>query len=266
MSRKKLPCIINGVHYESEYMATNALGISRATLRLRLISPNFPKYLSKHHSKRILRRTFIPCSINGVEYRSITSASKELELSRNAIKRRLSSLDYPNYTCACIVKKPPKTGHKKNQRPCNVDGIDYESEGAAARTLKINVTALRSRFRSSNFPGYTSKYHTKVKRRKMLFKRIRCSIKGVEYISVSAAARNLKKRPATIFKRLRSFNFPDYVCANIPKKPLKTPKYRYTVNGKKHRTLQEIADMEGVTKEWVRQKMNNPKHSGYQRL
>lgn len=266
MSRKRLPCTINGVHYESEYMAADALGISRTTLRLRLASPNFPEYISKHHSKRDIGRAFIPCSIDGVEYGSITSASKELELSCNAIKRRLSSLDYPDYICACIVKKPPKTGHKKNQRPCNVDGIDYESEGVAARTLEINVTALRSRLRSSNFPEYTSKYHTKVKRRKMLSKRIRCSIKGVEYISVSAAARKLKKRPATIFKRLRSFNFPDYVCTDIPKKPLKTPKCSYTVNGKKYRTLQEIADMEGVTRERIRQKMNNPKHSGYQRL
>ena len=144
-----------------------------------------------------------------------------------------------------------------------MDGIDYESESAAARDLGINLMALRARLRSSNFPGYASRYHTKAKRRKMLSKMIRCKIKGGEYISVSAAARKLKKRPATIFKRLRSFNFPDYVCAEIPGK---IPKYSYTVNGRKYRTLQEIADVEGVTREWIRQKMNSPKYPNYQKL
>ena len=263
MSRKKRPCSIDGVHYESEYMATNALGISRVTLRLRLISPNFPEYRSKHHPKRELERIFIPCCVYGVEYRSIKSASKELGIYPNEIRRRLVSFDYPNYVCANLPKKPSKTGHKKNQKPCNIDGIDYESESKAAKSLGINLMALRSRLRSSNFPEYKSKHHKKVQRRKMLSKRVRCTIKGVEYISVSVAARKLGKSPTTIFKRLRSFNFPDYVCVDIPKE---SPKYSYTVNGKKYRTLQEIGDMEGLTRERIRQKMNSSSHPEYRRL
>ena len=125
---------------------------------------------------------------------------------------------------------------------------------------------LRTRLRSSNFPNYTSKHHTKVKRKKAS---VPCVIRGVEYPSISDAARNLKTQHGTIRSRLISSNFPDYVAAGIPKKPPEPPKpikYRYKVNGKKYRTLQEIGDMERLSKERIRQKMNSPKHPGYRRL
>lgn len=56
-----------------------------------------------------------------------------------------------------------------------------------------------------------------------------------------------------------SFNYLDYVCAEIPK-------YGYTVDRKKCRTLQEIADVEGLTRERIRQKMNNPSYAEYKRI
>ena len=150
------------------------------------------------------------------------------------------------------------------KKPCTVDGIRYESESAAAKALGIYVSGLKIRLRSSNFPNYTSKHRPKVKRRKKAAS-TSCTIQGVKYVSVADAARKLGKDAGIIFKRLRSFDFPDYVSVHIPK-IAKTIKYNYTVNGKKYRTLQEIADEEGLTKERIRQKMNDPKYSGYRRL
>ena len=146
--------------------------------------------------------------------------------------------------------------------PCTIDGIDYESESAAAKALGIEIMFLRHRLRSSNFPEYTSRHHPKKHRRK---KFIPCSVAGIEYGSIGLAASELGLSSALLRNRLASFDYPDYVCADLPKveKPIK---YSYTVDGKKYRTLQEIADLEGVTREWIRQKMNNPKYSGYRRL
>lgn len=267
MAKKEPSCSIDGVYYKSEKIAAKTLGIATETIRWRLLSPSFPDYTSKYYPKKSGKKRLFACNIAGVKYRSITSASKELELSPYEIKYRLASVEYPDYVCDGIPKEPSKNRRGKNKKPCTVDGINYESEYAAARVMGINITALRSRFCSSNFPGYTSKYHAKVKRRKMLSKKIRCSIKGVEYVSVSAAARKLKTGPTTIFKRLRSFDFPDYVCADIPKvsEPPKERKYSYTVDGKKYRTLQEIADVEGLTRERIRQKMNDSSYTKYQR-
>ena len=148
------------------------------------------------------------------------------------------------------------------KQPCTVDGVRYESESAAARDLGIDIMVLRFRLRSSNFLNYTSKHHIKLKRK---IASTPCVIKGVEYPSIVEAAKKFKVTPPTISYRLRSVNFPDYVCADIPK-VVKPIKYRYTLNGKKYRILQDIADMEGVTKERIRQKINNPKYPGYRRL
>ena len=147
-------------------------------------------------------------------------------------------------------------------QPCIIDGVRYESESAAARDLGIDIMVLRFRLRSSNFLNYTSKHHKKVKRKTVS---IPCVIRGVEYPSIFAAAQKFKVTPPTISYRLRSCNYPDYVCADIPK-IVKPVRYRYKVKGKKYRTLQEIADIEGLTKERIRQKMNSSKHPAYRRL
>ena len=152
--------------------------------------------------------------------------------------------------------------------PCIIDGVRYESIHAAARALRTDFGRVLFRLRSSNFPNYTSKHHTKVKRGKQSIP-ILCTIKGVEYASTADAAKKLKIRPQTIRNRLRSPKFPDYICERIPKKPPKPPKppkYSYTVNGKKYRTLQEIGNMEGLTREQIRRKMNSPKYPGYRRV
>ena len=152
------------------------------------------------------------------------------------------------------------------KKSCIIEGIVYESETAAAKALKIRFHTLRGRLCSSNFPEYVSEHHTKEKRRRLP---IPCSVAGVEYRSIGHAARNLKISDASLRTRLASLDYPDHVCADIPKKPKpKKPDkpMRYRVRGKLYGTLQEIGNEEGITRERVRQKMNSPKHSDYERL
>ncbi|MCY4034594.1 MAG: hypothetical protein OXF24_00580 [Hyphomicrobiales bacterium] len=153
----------------------------------------------------------------------------------------------------------------RKRRSCIIDGVRYESEYSAAKALGIGVMLLKRRLGSSNFPNYISKHRKKVKRKKMIASKISCTIKGVKYASVSDAAKKTGVSAFKIFSRLKSLDYPDYVCADIEKAP-KPTKHRYMVDGKKYSTLQEIADMEKLTKERIRQKMNSPSHSGYRRL
>ncbi|MCY4031697.1 MAG: hypothetical protein OXF05_06240 [Hyphomicrobiales bacterium] len=150
------------------------------------------------------------------------------------------------------------------KKSCTIDGVYYESMSAATKVLGMGVPGIKRRLRSSNFPGYVSKHYTKIKRKKPTAPKS-CTINGVTYPSLTAAATQLKMKAATLSNRLRSFDYPDYICADLPKveKPIK---YNYVVNGKKYRAMQEIADLEGVTREWIRQKLNSPRHPGYQRL
>ena len=263
MPRKRLPCTIDGVHYESEKVPSSALGIVVGTLRRRFLSSNFPNYISKHHPKKTIKRKFFVCTIDGIEYRSVTFASRKLKLSCNAIRHRLASFDYPEYVCPYIAKEPSRTGHGEDQKPCSINGVDYASIKAAAEAFGMTIMGLRTRLLSSNFPEYISKHHPKIQRKKAS---VRCSIGGVEYASIAEAARKFKISHTAVVNRLESCNYPDYVCDAIPKKSPKSSKYSYMVNGRKYSTLQEIADIEEVSKERIRQKMNNPSYKEYKRF
>lgn len=151
------------------------------------------------------------------------------------------------------------------KQPCLIDGILYESERKAARTLGITLITVRSRLRSSNFPEYISKYHPKAKRKRKIAS-IACTIKGVKYVLIATASKKLKMNISTISRRLASFNFPDYVSADVPKVAQPTKPPRYKVSGKEFHTLQEIGNVEGLTKERIRQKINDPSYKEYQRL
>ena len=77
------------------------------SLRERLRSSNYPEYASRYHAKQNRRKRFIPCSVDGVEYRSIGYAAMKLDMYPWQIKNRLASLD-SGYVCADIPKKLPK--------------------------------------------------------------------------------------------------------------------------------------------------------------
>lgn len=149
------------------------------------------------------------------------------------------------------------------KQPCTVNGIVYESENAAARALGLSVPALLYRLRSSNFPEYISKYHSKIQHKKN--PQIRCTIMGVEYASINEASVKLGMHFGLIARRLQSFDYPDYVCNDKPKKS-KPVTPRYAVNGQRYGTLKEIAETESLTQERIRQRMNDPKYPEYQRL
>ena len=154
----------------------------------------------------------------------------------------------------------------RRKKPCVIDGISYESQHEASIALGLSVPLLKARFASSNFPNYKSRHHRKTKRKTRGAKKISCVIKGVKYSSLTDAAKKLKVSLPTITVRLKSSNYPDYVSTDIPKKPPKPVQYNFIVNGKKFRNMQEIGDMEGVTRERIRQKINDPKKPEYQRL
>ena len=254
----KKPCTINGVHYESALAAAKALGILTTTLQNRLTSPIFPEYRSKHRPKKSFGRKLIPCSVDGIEYRSIGSAARELGISPHQMRSRLTSFDYPGYVCA---EYPKRKFQSRQGKPCTVNGVHYKSEKVAAQNIGMSMSGLQRRLKSSNFPEYRSQYRSKEKRRPF----ISCTIDGVEYQNIKHAVKELGIPAKLIRKRLASFRYPGYISVEIPQKKHEV-EYTYKVNGKEYRTLQEIANVEGVSREHIRQKMNKPHYAGYERF
>ena len=264
LRRGKYPCLIDGVEYESESVAAEALGMTTGTLRNRILSPRYPQYISKRRPKRTAKPRGYPCNIGGTEYKSEMAATRALGISESSLRSRLRSPNFPEYTSMYH----PKVADRSRKHPCIVGGFEYASETEAARVLGIEIAVLRDRLCSSNYPGYISKYHPKEVRKKPL---VPCSVDGAEYASIADASRVLGISVALIRSRLASLDFPEYVCADIPKKPKpqepSKPRFlRYKARGKFYATLQEIADAEGITEEQARQRMNDPSCMEYQPL
>ena len=257
MRKNKLshPCIVGGVHYESEKKASETLGIDASTVRRRLQSSNFPEYVSKHRQKKVRKAPSHPCVIDGVHYESEKRASETLGIYTNTLRRRLQSLNFPEY----VSKHLPKKDRRTRSHPCTVDGVHYESEKDAAEDLGIYTRTLRRRLQSSNFPEYVSKHLPKKDSRTF----VSCCVAGIEYKSIGDAARETGIHYKEMVSRLTSPDYPDYVCE---KRPKAFSKCRYTVDGKKYRTLQEVASIEGLSQERIRQKINDPSYTKYQRL
>ena len=110
---QKNPALLKGSYMNPKQSAAKTLKIRFHTLRGRLCSSNFPEYVSEYHTKEKRRRLPIPCSVAGVEYRSIGHAARNLKISDASLRTRLASLDYPDHAYADIPQKPkPKKPDK----------------------------------------------------------------------------------------------------------------------------------------------------------
>ena len=260
----KYPCLIDGAEYESESVAAEALGMTTGTLRNRLLSPRYPRYISRRRPKRKAKPRGYPCTVDRIEYKSEMAATRDLGISEGSLRSRLRSPNFPEY----ISRHRPKVADRSRKHPCAVDGVEYKSERAATDALGIEIAVLHNRLRSSNYPDYISKYHPKENRKKSL---VPCRVDGVEYASILDASKALGISVALIRSRVASPDFPEYVCVDIPKKPKPQdptkPKFlRYKVKGEFYATLGEIAEAEDITEEQARQRMNDPSCMEYQPL
>ena len=94
---RNVPCVIEGIVYETVADASIALRIHYQTIISRLRSIKFSNY----HSPKIKK---IPtgklCIINNITYKNVLVASKELGISHQTIRNRIINPNFPNYRFA----------------------------------------------------------------------------------------------------------------------------------------------------------------------
>ena len=218
---KTQSCTIDGVKYKSLTGAANDLGISLPTLRNRLFSPKFPGYMSEHYSKRLEKIKKYACVINGTEYESLSAAANDLGISKETLKYRLRSPNFPGYISEHHPKRLERKAHS-----CTINGVEYKSLTEAAKDLGITGNVLKNRLRSPNFPDHISQHCPKRPRKPPERKTRSCTIGGIEYESLSSAARDLGISKTALKNRLRSSNFPGYISKHHPKYLEKNRKYK----------------------------------------
>jgi hypothetical protein len=159
----KIKIIIDGVEYDSISEAVSKINIDRSLIRFRLRSSHFKNYLFKDNDLNIKYNKYIDVdthlskkervSIDGVEYGSITDATKNLNKPHDYINWRLNSKSYPNWFYLDKVVELKETGIPK-LKPVFINGVEYESISKAVEGSGIDRQIMRYRLKSNNYPDY----------------------------------------------------------------------------------------------------------------
>ncbi len=159
----KIKIIIDGVEYDSISEAVSKINIDRSLIRFRLKSSHFKNYLFKDNDLNIKYNKYIDVdthlskkervSIDGVEYGSITDATKNLNKPHDYINWRLNSKSYPNWFYLDKVVELKETGIPK-LKPVFINGVEYESISMAVEKSGIDRQIMRYRLKSNNYPDY----------------------------------------------------------------------------------------------------------------
>lgn len=127
MPRYKCPVVIRGVHYESQKEAAEALGVHPCTIQKALNE-------GRLEAVGLFDNNRVPVTIRGVRYSSMTAAAKAFGINQSVVRR------------AANEGRLETVGLGRNastKRKVWVDGVEYESQAAAARAMDVSAHALQ---------------------------------------------------------------------------------------------------------------------------
>ena len=159
----KIKILVDDVEYNSILLASKELDIDPCLIRYRLKSSHFKNYLFSDNNLNIKYNKYIDVdphlskkervSIDGVEYSSITDATKNLNKPHDHINWRLNSKSYPNWFYLDKVVELKETSMPK-LKSVSIKGVQYESISKAVEGSGIDRQIMRYRLKSNNHPEY----------------------------------------------------------------------------------------------------------------
>lgn len=154
-----------------------------------------------------------------------------------------------------------------NLKRVMVDGVKFESQKEAAEAYGVNTGSFNKRLRSSNFPNYVDLSGTipKIQKNKPFGQRL--WIDDVEYRNCGVASRALDIKSETVFFRLKSSNFPNYVGEGVKKvqrdPSLAKAAVSVTIDGVSYPTLSSAAKALGTDINTIKTRCKSMSFSGY---
>jgi hypothetical protein len=204
---------IDGVEYASQKIAAATLGLTATCLRARLASGNFPEYvdlsgsIEKQEKSRMHHRDI---QIDGTAYESLKDAANALGITALAIMNRAASSNFPDCAIAGIEKTQKDEKLAVMAIPVTIDGVEYETQSAAARALEIDINTLKKRCASPAFPDYVCASIPKKAPKDGKPSLLRVEIDGISYRSVNAAYKALGVDRPIIKARCKSDDWPTW--------------------------------------------------------
>jgi hypothetical protein len=154
----------------------------------------------------------IECTINGQQYPNPWQAHQILGIEYGTILSRLRNPNFPEYQAEKIKKREIKT--PSHFKKVSINGVVYETFKEANRQTKI--PSLFRKLSDERYPEYffidePDRKTTQVTREW----RFSVTINGIQYKSVSEAARKLNMKRCEIDARLRDPNDTAFVSSEI---------------------------------------------------
>jgi len=193
--------IVKEQRFPSIATAAIAIGESVAMISSRCASSNFPDYLFEDPTRQKNQKAKPPVEpvaviIMGQRYESLSAAGRLHGLTEGGVTYRCASGAFPDWSFADADRNATRSftpRFSSDPKIVRIDGAEYPSQSAAARSLGIDINTLKKRCASLSFPSYESadpKLQKRVPRdgRPGL---LGVEIEGILYRSVSAAAEKL---------------------------------------------------------------------------
>lgn len=154
-----IPVLIKGKKYESLTQAAMKLNLSRETVNYRCKNIRYPDWIFLDDFKK--EKYFTPefsshslkLSIDGIEYESLSSASRKFSVEINTVKARCKSSSFPTWICDKFEKEVPKD-EKSGLIQIEIDGKKYRSISEASRELNLARALIRKRLQSADWNNY----------------------------------------------------------------------------------------------------------------
>ncbi|MDD5228276.1 MAG: NUMOD1 domain-containing DNA-binding protein [Methylococcales bacterium] len=260
---RKVVHIPDGI-FESLAEAGRQLNVSHKQIHKR-IKYGWEGYYYVDEGQRPRRRPEKAVEIAGIKFESQKEAAQIFGITTGTVSQRLKSSNYPDWVdlSGTIAKEDRKYQKHTNRTQLYtsiwIGEIKYGSLVEAEKATGIKHGTLAVRAKSSNYPDIKIDGVVKTQRSEKMSKlAVSVTIDGVEYQTLSDAARVIGIDINTIKKRCCSLSFPNYISkdADLQKKPPKDGRpslRRITIDGNKYRSIKAAHEAVGIPRDKLKQ-------------
>lgn len=171
-------------------------------------------------------------------------------------------------------KEKAEKEKKLKEKKVIIDGIEYNSIKECCEITGIKLTTIGFRLISPNFPNYLySDDSLNIKNGKYSIKddlkKIKISINGIEYNSITEAAKELNMCNDSISMRLKSASYKDWIylddrrqtLSEEESRPIKNKKI--SIDGIIYESIAEAVRQTGIDRQIIRYRLKSKNHENY---
>jgi len=165
-----------------------------------------------------------------------------------------------------------KISDPKYSIPVEIKGKKYLSMSQAAKELNVSRETVNYRCKNRRFPKWKFIEETKISdcfTPEFSSMPIKLEVDGIEFGSLSAAARKFKVDINIVKSRCRSLSYPTWICDKFEKQGPKDGRpglIQIEIDGIKYRSVNEASKVLKITRPTIKKRLNSEEWENYKIL